>query len=402
MKNHIIAVVILLFLVQNIKAQETYHAEAATGWMFFNLIGNSDDFLGQYKGYGIQNDLTFWLNDNSTNRLNFKIGLGYTNFIPLEFSALQDATSSSYLGLKTGLDFTISDKIKLKTSLSTYVLLHKDFQDYNNLQRRFFTNLDIGLQQQISKNWSLFFSTPITLRYMYKSQKGAGYLGSSGLITTDANVELIGLNVGVNYKIGNNKKDFLPKLDLSRSESSISLEIGASYLFYDVLNHEEDVLNYYQGQAIQSNLNIWFNKSIHEKVDAKFGLGYTNYNHINYNVINASTSSYLNFRFGTDIQTGLQPLKLSFAVSNYLLLNKELQDSYKFQKRLFTNIDLGANINLTDRLSLSITTPLTIFPMIEGYRWGYYQDSEFIIINNTIVGTTGLSIGINYKLKSNK
>jgi hypothetical protein len=40
--------------------------------------------------------------------------------------------------------------------------------------------------------------------------------------------------------------------------------------------------------------------------------------------------------------------------------------------------------------------------MIEGYRWGYYQDSEFIIIDNTIVGTTGLSIGINYKLKSNK
>jgi hypothetical protein len=315
---------------------------------------------------------------------------------------LLNTASSSYLGLKTGLDFTISDKTKLKTSLSTYVLLHKDFQDYNNLQRRFFTNLDIGLQRQINNNWSLFFSTPVTLRYMYKSRKGAGYLGSNGLITADANVELIGLNIGLNYKIGNNKKDFLPKLNLSKNESDISVELGAGYLFYDIINHEEDILNYYQGQAIQSNLNVWFNKSIHEKINAKFGLGYTNYKHINYNAINTSTSSYLNFRLGSDVQTSLQPLKLSLAISNYLFLNKTLQDVNKFQKRLFTNIDLGANINLTDKLSLSVTTPLTIFPMIEGYRWGYYQNGESIMIDNTFVGTTGLNIGINYKLKSNK
>jgi hypothetical protein len=389
----------LLGLNQNINAQETYQVEASTGWMFFNLISNPDDFLGQYKGYGVQNDLTFWLNDKANHRTNFKVGLGYTNFIPLEFSALRNVTSSSYLGLKTGFDFDLSDKSKLKTSFSTYVLLNKDFQDYNNLQRRFFTNLDIGFQRKIGDKWSLFFTTPITLRYMYKSQKGAGYLGNNGLVTADANVELIGLNIGVNYKIGNNKKDFLPKLDLSKSENHVSLELGIGYLFYDVINQKEDVLNYYQGQGLQSNLNVWFNKSIHEKIDAKFGLGYTNYAHLNYEAINASTSSYLNFRFGSDIQTGIQPIQLSFAISNYLLLHKELQDINQFQKRIFTNIDIGANIKLTDKLSLSVTTPLTIFPMIEGYRWGYYQNNEVIMMDNAIVGTTGLNIGLNYKIK---
>lgn len=399
--KHQLIVVILFLLVQNTKAQETYHVEASTGWMFFNLISNPDDFLGHYKGYGIQNDVTFWLNENANEKFNFKAGIGYTNFIPLDFQALGNATASSYLGLKVGGNLNLSDKAKLRTDLSSYVLLHKDFQDDNSLQRRIFTNLEVGLERNLGDNWSFFFSTPITLRYMYKSREGNGYLGYDGIVPWDANVELVGLNFGLNYKIGTNKKDFLPKLDLQKEEKSISLEVGGGYLFYDVINHEEDILNYFQGQAIQSNINIWLNKSVHDKINAKFGLGYSNFAHkMNQDIINSSNSSYLNFRFGSDYQTKIKPLKLSFVVSNYLLLHEELQNN--LQKRLFTNIDLGTNINLTDKLSLSISTPLTIFPMIEGGRWYFEQDGDFVIVDNTIVGTTGLNIGLNYQLKSSK
>jgi hypothetical protein len=396
-------IITLLFLILgNISitnAQEHFELEASTGWNFYNRFNEADFYDKNYIGYGIQSGLDFWFSKKINKTFDARLGLGYANFYHLDF-IVSDA--SHYASMRLGTDIqTFWKPMKFSTTLSSYLCLHKEPQDFFQFQRRFFTNLDLGLKFKMSDKLSLKINSPITLFPMFQDDNRSRINTGTGYsFLVDADVELTGANIGLIYKFGDREKNIVPSMQFSGVEGNLSVEASTGFLFYDLINQKKDVLNWNQNFGVQNSVDLWLSKQVNEKFDARIGVGYSNFYHINSNSFNpdsAQSSSYANFRLGTDIQSSWQPMKFSVAVSNYISLAKESEDVFNFQQRIFTNIDLGAKFKINDNLSIRATTPITLAPMLNGLSWGYLDENqEIVIVPKSRVGMTGVNLGLIY------
>jgi hypothetical protein len=382
-------------------AQEHFEIEASTGWNFYNHFNQADFYDKNYIGYGVQSGLDFWFSKKINNTFDARLGVGYANFYHLDFIV---SGVSNYSSLRLGTDIqTFWKPMKLSSTLSSYLCLHKEPQDRFNFQRRFFTNLDLGLKFKMNDRLSLKINSPITIFPMYQDNNLSRIALGSGRYSyvIDANVELTGANIGLIYKFNDREKNIVPSMQFSGVAGDLSVEVSEGLLYYDLINPAKDILNYNQGFALQSSIDLWLSKQVNEKFDARIGLGYSNFYHINSNIFRGDTaqsSSYVNVRLGTDIQTRWQPMQLSIAFSNYINLAKYPQDVYGYQQRIFTNLDLGAKFKINDNLSIRATTPITFAPMLNGLSWGYLDENQaIVIVPKSRVGMTGVNLGLVYR-----
>ena len=396
----IIAIFFLIIGNLTTQAQEHFEVEASTGWNFYNYFNEDADLLDRYVGYGLQYGLDVWYSKKVNNTFDTRLGLGYANFYHLDFTV---TNASHYASLRLGTDIqTFWRPMKFSTTLSSYLYLHPEAQDLFGFQRRFFTNLDLGLKFRMSDRLSLKINSPITIAPMFQDDNRAMIAnGFGGVFPVDTDVELTGVNVGLIYNFKDRDKNAVPSMQFSGTESNLAIELSEGLLYYDLINHKEDILNYNQGYALQSSVDLWLSKQVNPKFDARIGLGYSNFYHINSNIFrsdSAQSSSYINVRLGTDIQTRWQPMQLSVAISNYINLAKYPQDLFGYQQRIFTNLDLGAKFKINDKLSIHATTPITLAPMINGFKWAYHdKNNDYVIIPDNRIGTSGVNLGLIYK-----
>lgn len=399
MKKTIFTLLIVAFATIT-NAQERFEIEASTGWNFYNHFNEADFYDNFYIGYGLQHGLDIWYSKKINRTLDVRLSVGYANFYHLDFEVVNP---SHYASLRLGTDIqTFWQPMKFSTTLSSYLYLHPEPQDRFGFQRRFFTNIDLGLKFKMSDRLSLKINSPITIAPMFQdNDRGRIDNGRGYSFVVDADVELTGANIGLIYNFKDRDKNAVPSMRFSDVEGSLAVELSEGLLYYDLINHRKDILKYNQGFAVQSSVDLWLSKQVNPKFDARIGLGYSNFYHINSNIFKsdtAQTSSYINVRLGTDIQTRWQPMQLSIAFSNYINLAKYPQDVYGYPQRIFTNLDLGARFKINDKLSIRATTPITLAPMINGFSWGYLDENEeFVIIPNNRVGTSGLNVGLVYK-----
>ncbi len=392
---------LFIFNVLSLNAQEHFEVEASTGWNFYNLFDDEIDINDLYVGYGLQYGIDAWYSRKINNTFDTRIGIGYANFYHLDF-AVSDI--SNYMSLRLGTNIqTFWKPMKVTTSLSSYILLHQNLQDRFNFQRRFFTNLDLGLKFRLGDKLSLKLDSPISLIKMYQDDNMSIIRRFNNTpLVVDADVELTGLNLGLIYRF-KDSKTIIPTMRFSGVEDALSIELSSSILVSDLINRPEDKDNFFRNPIIQNSVDVWLSKQVHEKFDARIGLGYSNFYHIDSEVFFADTAQsthYLNFRLGTDIKTRWEKIDLSFAMSNYISLEKYPQDLFGFQQRFFTNLDLGVKFKVSDKLNLRVTTPVTLSPMLRGINWGYRDDNQDLVrVPSTSVGTAGLNVGLIYNFK---
>ena len=185
---------------------------------------------------------------------------------------------------------------------------------------------------------------------------------------------------------------------ISNAQEHFELEASTGQNFYNQFN-EADIYDYfYIGYGIQSGLDVWYSKKINNTFDTRLGLGYANFYHLDLMVVDAS--HYASLRLGTDVQTFWKPMKFTTTLSSYLYLHKEPQDMFGFQRRFFTNLDLGLKFRMGDRLSLKINSPITIAPMFQDNdRTTLDNGRGYSFIVDADVELTGLNIGLIYKFK---
>jgi hypothetical protein len=399
MKKTIFTLLIAAFAIIT-NAQEHFEVEASTGWNFYNHFNENTDFLDRYVGYGLQYGLDVWYSKKINKTFDTRLGLGYANFHHLDFIVVD---ASHYATLRLGTDIqTFWRPMKFSTTLSSYLCLHPEPQDRFGFQRRFFTNLDLGVKFRMGDRLSLKINSPITIAPMFQDDNGSGIAGGfGGFVVFDADVELTGANIGLIYNFKDREKNAVPSMRFSGVEGALAVELSEGLLYYDLINHRKDILKYNQGFAVQSSVDLWLSKQVNPKFDARIGLGYSNFYHLNSNIFrgdSAQSSSYINVRLGTDIQTRWESIQLSVAFSNYINLAKYPQDVYGYQQRIFTNLDFGAKFKINDKLSISATTPITLAPMVNGLGWAYTDENDdFVIVPNSRVGTSGLNIGLVYQ-----
>ena len=56
MKKLNFIITLLLIVNYNVKGQNSFETQITTGWMFHDYIGQSEDVLKFYKGYGIHSN----------------------------------------------------------------------------------------------------------------------------------------------------------------------------------------------------------------------------------------------------------------------------------------------------------------------------------------------------------
>ncbi|MFK7948420.1 MAG: hypothetical protein AB8G11_12590 [Saprospiraceae bacterium] len=391
----------LIFIssISILSAQERFEIETSAGWNFYNYFNNADFYDDFYIGYGAQYGLDLWYSKKLNRTFDVRLGMGYAHFQHLDFAVVDP---SHYGSLRLGTDIqTFWKPMKFTSTLSSYMLLHPELQD--RLQRRFFTNLDLGLKFKMGDRFALRINSPITIAPMFQDDDRlrifSGIGGGSFLV--DADVEVTGANIGLIYNFKNRDKNGVPPMQFSGVEGNLEVEVSGGLLYYDLISSSEDILNYQQSFAWQSSVDFWLSKQVNPKFDARIGLGYSNFYHINSNIFvgdTAQSSSYLNVRLGTDIQSRWEAVQFSVVFSNYIHLARNPQDFFEYQQRIFTNLDLGAKFKINEKLSIRATTPITLAPMLRGLAWGYVEENELIRVPNSRVGTAGLNLGLIYKL----
>jgi hypothetical protein len=183
-----------------------------------------------------------------------------------------------------------------------------------------------------------------------------------------------------------------------KGQNSFETQITTGWMFHDYIGQSEDVLKFYKGYGIHSNFNIGFYRKINQ-VDIGLGLGYCN---VHYLIGEVDNSSYSTIKFEGRLKSKLSRLTYTAAVNNHILLHREKQDLQKFQRRIFTNIDLGINYKINDKISFLVNSPITILPLFtipNNIKWGYlYQGSiRFVDI---WVETIGVNVGFIYHFDS--
>lgn len=145
------------------------------------------------------------------------------------------------------------------------------------------------------------------------------------------------------------------------SQNLFQVELSEAFVFYDLMRAPNDIAKAYKGYGTHTSLDFWLSNKMTSRLDVKAGLGYTLFLYGDYEI--SDNSSYLDIKVATNFKIN-KSLKLSATLSNYLLLHKEKQDEIRqFQTRFFTNIDIGAEIRINQKLGLTINSPITILPI---------------------------------------
>lgn len=77
-------------------------------------------------------------------------------------NTLFENTKNSFYGLvKYGVNRKLNKKLNLDLAMFHYILAHNEKQSF--IQRRVFTNIELGLEYQINNNFLISVSTPFTL-----------------------------------------------------------------------------------------------------------------------------------------------------------------------------------------------------------------------------------------------
>ncbi len=202
MKKSLIIIFIFISFLNIAKSQNNWGVELSEGFVFFDYFG--DEPRGHDKvfaGYGMQTEFDVWRNFYNIKNIDFKIGMGYTNYwymydYGFTFIA-EDEISTSYLNLKLGVDYKPWHRVNFLLNSTHYFLLHKDKQQRS--QNRWFTNLDLGVRIKLFKNFKLSLWSPITL---YPLHNGERVTRPLSLLYSDFDpwVELTGLNLGISYE----------------------------------------------------------------------------------------------------------------------------------------------------------------------------------------------------------
>jgi uncharacterized membrane protein YciS (DUF1049 family) len=203
---------VLLVISYQVNAQNLTKIGIQSGFVMLDRFHHNSDILNRYYSSTMQTDIVFFRQIYLRDKLNYNLGLGYTqfNFLAGSSSALGHHNKSlSYVTFKTNIELKVlGHKWSLNFGQSTYVLLNNVKQDDypkpekpdNFLIKKAFTNLDLGITYSLSKKWDIGLSAPLTIYPMY-----------SGIQTTSPNshdaefynlfIETTGANIMFTYKI---------------------------------------------------------------------------------------------------------------------------------------------------------------------------------------------------------
>ncbi|HMS67735.1 MAG TPA: hypothetical protein PKD18_06345 [Saprospiraceae bacterium] len=187
-------------------AQRNFEIEWTQSAIFLDQFGESSrrDYI---KGYGMQSEILLWKRLGELGNFSPRIGSGYTNYWYMA-NTLAPRRVASYLPLKFGIDFNFKNSsIKLMTNLSNYILLNSasDSPTYigntRTVERRIYTNLDLGIRIKTGKRSTFNLSTPITIFPIITSGIRGDFLP---IVKPDYKVwaETIGLNLGFKWTLG--------------------------------------------------------------------------------------------------------------------------------------------------------------------------------------------------------
>lgn len=125
--------------------------------------------------------------------------------------------------------------------------------------------------------------------------------------------------------------------------------------------------------ALQSEILFWNKFYLNDNFSGTFGTGYCNFWNLGFSVSPRTIASYLPIKLGFNFSFGDSRF-LTFAhISNYILLNKKSESfSYNYpmaryaliEHKLFTNLELGFDYKISKRVSISLGTPISVFPII--------------------------------------
>jgi hypothetical protein len=193
--------IILHFLILNFgTSQIQYEIEYKNGWIYFDKFGASSE-RGIINGYSIQSEIILWGRKVITDRLYYRLGIGYNNFWMLGVSG-SPREISNFISFQGGLEYSlISNKHSFFINISNNILLNsKPNRSIIYGEKSLYTNLDMGISIKVGKRSTFNFSTPLTLFPLYKKCN----IDDLNPVTSPSYnlwVETIGLNIGVKWKI---------------------------------------------------------------------------------------------------------------------------------------------------------------------------------------------------------
>ena len=125
--------------------------------------------------------------------------------------------------------------------------------------------------------------------------------------------------------------------------------------------------------VLKSEILIWNKFYLNDNFSGTLGTGYSNFWNLGFPQGPRTTTSYLPIKLGFNFSFSDSKF-LTFAhISNYLLLNKKSESSsYNYplrrsaliEHKLYTNLELGFDYKISKRTSISLSTPISIFPII--------------------------------------
>ncbi len=185
------------------------------------------------------------------------------------------------------------------------------------------------------------------------------------------------------------------------SQDYFKAEFSCGYIMLDKFHDNKDFNNVFYSSMVQTDFTVFRNLDLGRKFNIDLGLGYTGYTFIDRSPIidSLSTVSYISFKSRFNHRLFFDRLDLILGQSTYFSLNsgsKDVAIHPEFRRKIFTNIDIGLKYKLSEKFDLSVTTPVTIYPMyFSRFTYVINPPDPFVLFGET----TGFNIGISYKFK---
>ncbi len=181
-----------------------------------------------------------------------------------------------------------------------------------------------------------------------------------------------------------------------------SMEVKGGVFFANLIKSPENFTKSFDGWGLKSEVTILRNLVSKENNQLRIGAGYTIFKFLDENLLfvndrnNSLSRSYANIILRYERNIYKDKIYLQGSVSNYILLHK-IDNEFSLQNGIFTNIDLGVRIPLNQKVSIVLTSPITIFPMLSGRtQVGAVSSDPFI---DLFVEQIGGDLGVYYDFK---
>ena len=172
---------------------------------------------------------------------------------------------------------------------------------------------------------------------------------------------------------------------------------------YGVLNQlpsslPAELSNNYQTSS--NTFEIIYDRSIpiNENYNINIGLGFSVFRFSNSNLFfygKKRQSNYVIFKYGLGRKIYAEKLFINLDILHYILAHKKKQDDD--QRRIFTNIEIGMSYKINNNFKITISSPLTLYPMfLLRIGKGNTANNEPVIRYNSKVRNYGLNFGCTY------